>query len=236
MTIERSIGWADDTLNPVGGLCPPEYRCSYCYVPSFYKRFGWETEPHLKLKAFEKARRRKKPTRYFLCSTHDLFGPWIPRHWIVEIFNQVRKLRRHTFLILTKYPERTLDFPSSLDSLDTIPRNCWLGVTITRNEDLRRFWPLGFHRPLTKFISFEPLLGDIGDIHEDVLHRVNWIIIGPLSLPPGGRTQQPKREWVKSLLRQADCYRVPVFMKPNLKWENRREEFPPRPQNRKEKM
>jgi protein gp37 len=219
MTIERSIGWADDTLNPIGGLCPPEYRCSYCYVPSFYDRFGWETEPHLKLEAFGKARRRKKPTRYFLCSTHDLFGPWIPRSWIVGILSEASKLGTHTFLILTKYPERTLDFTNS------IPWNCWLGVTITKNEDLRRFWPLVFHRPRTKFISFEPLLGDIGDIHEDILHRVNWIIVGALSLP-GGRTKQPEREWVESLLRQADQYKVRVFMKPNLKWENRREELP----------
>jgi len=227
VSIEKSIGWVKHTVNPIGGLCPEEYRCSYYYVPPFYDRFGWETAPHLQLEAFEKCRKRKKPTRYFLCSTHDLFGPWIPRDWIVRIFNQVRKLQRHTFLILTKYPERTLDFPQTSDSLDTIPRNCWLGVTITNRDDLRRFWPLGFHRRLTKFISFEPFLGDVGDIHEDVLRRVNWIIIGALTLP-GGRTKQPEREWVKSLLKQADRHKIPVFVKSNLDWPEKRQEIPRR--------
>jgi len=225
MTIEKSIGWVKKTINPIGGLCPEKYRCSYCYVPSFYKRFGWKTEPHLKLEVFEKARRRRKPTRYFLCSTHDLFGDWVPRHWIVQILDDIRKLSRHTFLILTKYPKRTLDFPRISETLDTIPDNCWLGITITSRKDLGRFWPLFFYRPPTKFISFEPLLGDIGDIHEDVLHGVSWIIIGALTLP-GGHTRQPQKEWVESLLRQADQYKVPVFMKPNLKWENKRQELP----------
>lgn len=114
MTIEKSIGWVKHTINPIGGLCPEEYRCSYCYVPPFYKRFGWKTEPHLKLEVFAAVRRRRKPTRYFLCSTHDLFGAWVPRYWIVQILDEIRKLPRHTFLTLTKYPGSDIGFPEAL--------------------------------------------------------------------------------------------------------------------------
>lgn len=217
MSIEKSIGWVKHTINPIGGLCPEEYRCSYCYVPSFYKRFGWKTEPHLKLEAFENARWRRKPTQYFLCSTHDLFGAWIPKRWILEILWEVEQLRQQTFLILTKYPNRALNF--------TFSSNVLLGTTITKQTELTRLDSLGMSAVKRRFVSFEPLLSKITEIFPYRWRDIDWIIIGALTLP-GGRTKQPEREWVESLVEQADRYKIPVFMKENLEWENRRREFP----------
>lgn len=219
MSIEKSIGWVSKTINPIGGLCPREYRCSYCYVPPFYKRFGWKTEPHLKLEVFEQARRRRKPTRYFLCSTHDLFGPWIPKEWIKAVLSTVDTLRQHTFLLLTKYPMRI-----HKQWRVQLPRNLWLGTTITDQEAMLQCCPIGTSGATVRFISFEPLLGSV-IIPDQFWADIDWIIIGALTLP-GGRTRQPEPEWVDSLIWQADRHKIPVFMKDNLEWENRRREFP----------
>lgn len=206
MSIEKSIGWVKHTINPIGGLCPEEYRCSYCYVPSFYKRFGWKTEPHLKLEAFEQARWRRKPTRYFLCSTHDLFGTWVPPHWIRAILSYVEALKRHTFLVLTKYPERVTN--------KELPQNLWLGTTITEQREAVRILCLHLTPVDLHFISFEPLLNKI-ELPLYVWGYIDWIIIGALTLP-GGHTKQPEGEWVESLVKQADLYKIPVFLKDNL--------------------
>lgn len=206
MSIETSIGWVPDTVNPILGLCPEEYRCWYCYASSFYSRFHRDTKPRLHLSAFEKCQRRRKPTRYFLGSTHDLFGPWLPKHWFRGILGYVRALKRHTFLLLTKYPHYAID-------LD-LPDNLWLGTTITKQSEARRVSNLCLTKANLRFISAEPLLGSIRLPVRPCRH-VNWLIIGALSLP-GGRTRQPDPEWVEALLRQADRYKVPVYMKSNL--------------------
>lgn len=207
MSVEKSIGWAEKTLNPILGLCPPEYRCSYCYVPPFYKRFGWDTTPRLDLSVFDAVGKRRKPTRYFLCSTHDLFGEWVPNSWIVDILHQIILNHPHTFCILTKYPDRARNW--------TMPKNAWLGVTVNRKPDIHRVVDLGFCNVGLRSISFEPLLGAV-DMPSNFWGMMDWIIIGALTLP-GGRTKQPEREWVESLIDQAERHKIPIFLKDNLK-------------------
>lgn len=219
MSFETSVGWADRQVNPIKGLCPKEYRCSYCYVPPFYKRFGWDTTPRLDLSVFDTVQKRRKPTRYFLCSTHDLFGPWIPKEWIKAVLSTVDTLKHHTFLLLTKYPMRI-----HKQWRVQLPRNLWLGTTITDSQATLRSAPIGKSGATVRFISFEPLLGLV-KLPEQFWADIDWIIIGALTLP-GGHTKQPEGEWVESLVSQADRHKIPVFMKDNLEWENRRREFP----------
>jgi protein gp37 len=210
MSVETSIGWAKETVNPIKGLCPEEYRCSYCYVPPIYKHWGWDTKPRLHLSAFDKVRKRRKPTRYFLCSTHDLFGPWVADEWIHNILDEVIDNHRHTFCILTKYPARLAGYRNTISS------NCWVGTTITSPEDFYvrvpalSVWP---HR--LRFASFEPLLAEIQETREEYWSLLDWIIIGAQTLP-GGRTKQPEREWVESLISQAERHKIPIFLKDNL--------------------
>ena len=61
--------------------------------------------------------------------------------------------------------------------------------------------------PNTTFVSFEPLLGDIGTVN---LSGIDWIIIGGES---GPHHRPMKIEWARNLVRQAKDQGVAVWMK-----------------------
>lgn len=62
------------------------------------------------------------------------------------------------------------------------------------------------------FISFEPLLGPMGEID---LTGISWIIIGAMT-GPGSKKYQPQSKWIENILRQAEEAEIPVFLKDNL--------------------
>jgi protein gp37 len=178
-----------------------------------YKRFHWNEEVRLDLAVLDKIAKIKEPSRIFICSTHDLFGEWIPDKWIFDIITICQKYPQHTFLLLTKNPKRYLDF--------TFRDNFWLGATLTKQSD---DWRSAFARAVkhrgVKFFSIEPLLGDI-KIPE--LPYINWLIIG-------GLTPTPKHPhiWIDNILKQSDEHNIPVFIKHNAYYPTIRQEFPER--------
>ena len=60
---------------------------------------------------------------------------------------------------------------------------------------------------LRKFISFEPLLGDIGNVN---LSGISWAIIGGES---GPHHRPMKIEWARNIVRQAKEQDVAIWMK-----------------------
>ncbi|EQD46131.1 Phage Gp37Gp68 [mine drainage metagenome] len=67
-------------------------------------------------------------------------------------------------------------------------------------------WNQAIHSGI-KFISFEPLLGDIGEVD---LTGISWIIIGGES----GTNHRPMEiEWARNLVKQAKEQGVAVWMK-----------------------
>jgi len=210
--VANTIGWATYTINPIKGLC--QGGCWYCYARRMYQRFKWNKEIRLDLSVLDNIDKIKEPSRIFLCSTHELFGEWIPDKWIFDIITKCQKYSQHIFLLLTKNPKRYLDF--------TFRDNFWLGETIT--DDKRT--PIMKREKGITFISYEPLMSDVIPI----FRYTNWVIIGALT----GRGlncdyKYPRETWIRHILEAADKFNVPVFMKNNLKpyWEGEfRQEFP----------
>lgn len=137
-----------------------------------------------------------------------MFHPSIPKEWRDIIFQDIRERPQHRFYILTKFPEN-IDRP--------MPDNVWLGVTVTNNGDMINSWRLSRKESRIKFISIEPILEEIDPymIH----YSCNWIIVGRLT--GYGNKYDPKKEWIKRLVRKARDRRIPIFLKDNLKeiWE-----------------
>ncbi len=212
----NDIGWCNYTVNPIKGLC--QGGCWYCYARRMYKRFKWPQEVIYRPEELNKIAQIKKPSRIFICSTHDLFGDWISDKWIFDIITKLQNYPQHTFLLLTKSPQRYLDF--------TFRDNFWLGETIT---DLNRS-PIMKREKGISFISFEPLLEDLYPIPRSILRYTDWVIIGALTgkgLNCDGK--YPRETWIRHILEDADKYNIPVFLKNNLKpyWEGKlRQEFP----------
>ena len=196
---KSKIEWTDYTWNPIKGLCP--VRCWYCYARKIYKRFGWEKELLLKPSGSYRIK-ATKPSKIFVCSTMELFHPDIPRSWRKIIFGVIESNPHHTFQILTKMPEN-IDRP--------MPRNVWLGVSVTRAPDMWGTNVLKRKETKVSFISLEPFLDEITGIPE----WLDWLIVGKLT--GHGKKYDPPREWIIDIVNVARDYKIPLFMKENLK-------------------
>jgi len=93
------------------------------------------------------------------------------------------------------------------------PRNVWLGVTVCNRDEL---WkadellkiPAAYH-----FVSFEPLLGDLGNIPN--LDPLDLVILGGES-GPGARPLHP--DWARSVRDQCKEAGVPFHFKQWGEW------------------
>ena len=156
--------------------------------------------------------KRKTPARIFVSSMGDLFGEWVPDIWIEDVFAACKRAPQHTYLFLTKNPQRYCDLASA-GKLPTEP-DFWYGTTITGPD-----MPFFFWDKVNTFVSVEPLLEPFDTEAtggENPFERVGWVIIGAMT-GPGSRKQQPKREWVEAIVKKAREAGAAVFMKDSLK-------------------
>lgn len=222
--ISKTIKYADKSLNPYPGCWGPGGTrekpnwCSYCYARRIAERFrgtkawpnGFDPTPHFdRLKELGRASR---PYRVFMGDSSDLFGDWVTSgdiRFILRATQLYSTRRRHTYLFLTKNPQRLAEF-------NPWPSNCWVGATGT---DATMFWQAQFALAKViapvKFISAEPLLGSL-NIAEFNPACVNWVILGGLT-GPGGSKSYPKPEWVAEIEAAADKAGIPVWEKENLR-------------------
>ena len=147
--------------------------------------------------------RWKKPSTIFVCSMSDLFHKDVSFDFIDKVFGIIRSTPQHNYQILTKRAERMAEYFSSRN----IPHNAWLGVTIeAKRTKLRIDYIRNLKAPI-RFISFEPLLEDLGELD---LTGINWIIVGGES---GTQARPMKEEWVLNIKKQADKLHIPFFFK-----------------------
>src|SRR4030066_1617051 len=194
-----NIEWTEFVSNPIKGKCGhfKTSRCGgYCYAEAIRKRFKQPEAMSWHPEELEAIRRRKKPATIFVGSAYDLFGAWVPKDWIRQIVQTARDCPRHTFLFLTKNPQRHLEFE--------FPGNCWTGYTDTGEGKSK-----GANFAMKKgFISFEPLLGGIIDIDPST----KQVIIGAQT---GPGTIKPENKWVWDII-DSSPKEAAIFVKNNL--------------------
>lgn len=243
------IGYCDATWNPVTGCLGPggtpkePRRCPYpCYAETLangrlqklYTKYGnaiidrgtalgahtdpfWPRYWEWRL---EQPQKRRKRTRIFVCDMADLFHAYVPTEVIDEVLASCRRAPQHIYLFLTKNPARYADFAPW-------PDNCWLGTTVTNQQDWDERWPeMDGLKAAVKWVSFEPVLGAI-DLAV-VPDQLAWAVIGAQT---GPLARQPNAEWVTGLVTDdLGLFGVPVFTKDNLDCEGmgieRRREMP----------
>jgi protein gp37 len=175
-----------------------------------YKRFKWDETIRFDQTSFFKL--PDKPSRIFVGSTMELFGDWVKPEWLNTILTICRQHKEHTFIFLTKQPQ---NLPKEL------PDNCWVGVSATNSKMfISNVYILSHVKAGKRFVSFEPLLGDISEncglsldyVLEDA--GINWLIIGQQT--PVKISAMPKVGWVEEIVTAADTASIPVFLKDNL--------------------
>ena len=95
--------------------------------------------------------------------------------------------------------------------------NVWLGVTVESQKHLSRVEKLKEIPAAIKFISAEPLIGEIkfNDYSPDLLNGIDWIIVGGESGFEFGEYRYRKCEldWIESIINEAKASDVKVFVK-----------------------
>jgi protein gp37 len=148
--------------------------------------------------------------KIFISSMGDMFSEGVEAVWVNDILGMVQYCTRLNFLVLTKRPDRILELVHS-----TIPRNLWLGVSVTCQEDAWRIDMLRRELPVShKFVSFEPLHGPI----TTDLQGIEWAIVGGETGNRKGKIL-PELEWICNLLDIARASNIPVFLKNNIRTE-----------------
>jgi protein gp37 len=203
MAKNSAIEWTDGTWNPWYGCIKVSPGCRNCYMYREQKQYGGNPYDVRRSKTrFQEPLKWQDGRAIFTCSWSDFFldkaGSWRPEAW--EIIQQTP---RHTYLILTKRPER---IEAHLPEGWPWP-HVWLGVSIESRAYLWRADVLRRIPAAGRFLSLEPLLEDLGPLD---LRGISWVIVGGES----GPTPRPMApEWIRSIRDQCVAAHVPFFFK-----------------------
>lgn len=214
MSQNSAIEWTEATWNPVRGCVKVSPGCAHCYAETFAERWrgipghAYEQGFDLRLvpEKLNEPRRIKKPTTFFVNSMSDLFQEGVPSAHIDAVFATMRDCPQHTFQVLTKRAERMRDYMNGLGWLEPLP-NVWLGVSVENQRWLERIDSLKDTPAAVRFVSFEPLLEDVGAL---VLDGIQWCIVGGES-GPGARPFHIS--WARSIVAECKRQNVAVFVK-----------------------
>jgi protein gp37 len=177
MADKSRIEWTDATWNPLRGCSRVSDGCRNCYAETVAARFsgpgmayeglihpstkGWNGQVRLIPELLRQPWDWVKPRRIFVNSMSDLFHESVPFEYIAAVFFIMAHTTRHTYQVLTKRPQRMLDFLQWLKTYD--PENqreegdelwgYWLGDAISDAAD---------QVPAMKALEWEPSRGKRG--------------------------------------------------------------------------
>lgn len=210
MAAKSTIEWTEVTWNPVTGCDKVSAGCKNCYAERMAKRLqamGVEQysngfELTLAPQALDLPRKWKKQRIVFVNSMSDLFHDKVPTEYIKKVF-KVMNETDHIYQILTKRSERLQSVASELSWTE----NIWMGVSVENQTFTNRIEHLQGTGAKIKFLSIEPLIGEIRELNLD---SINWVIVGGES---GPRARKMKKEWVDFVKQRCEESNVPFFFK-----------------------
>ena len=215
MAENSAIEWTNATWNPVTGCSKLSAGCDHCYAERFSERFrgvaGHPFEPGFDLtlrpERLKQPEHWRRPRLIFVNSMSDLFHKDIPRKFVESVFDTMEAADWHVYQVLTKRSSLMRDFVNQrYDGLEP-PNHIWLGVSIENASALGRLRHLKRTNAATRFVSFEPLLGPLGNVD---LVGVHWAITGGES-GPGARSMDA--QWVREIRDQCLAQGVSFFFK-----------------------
>lgn len=261
MAEHSSIEWTDATWNVIVGCSRVSKGCENCYAERLAggrlkhteSRKGltretshgpvWTGETRLVEKWLDQPLRWSRPRRIFVCAHGDLFHDSVSNEQIAVVFAVMAAAPRHTFQVLTKRPERAVQwfhwfkwlpedddasagvFSPRLMNVDWPLPNVWIGTSIEDQKTADERIPYLLEIPAAvRFLSAEPLLGPI-DLRDwfDAGHETGgpagWVgdPIGIQWIIVGGESgpnaRPMKSEWARQIRDDCEEANVPFFFK-----------------------
>jgi len=208
---DTNIEWADATWNIVTGCTKHSEGCKNCYAEKMHKRLTAMGQTKYK-DPFEKVtfhteelgRLFGKNKKIFVNSMSDTFHKDITDLEIGYILTACQIQPLNTFQVLTKRAERLPNFE--------YPKNVWLGVSVESAQHKNRIDYLKQTDAYVKFLSCEPLLGDLGELD---LRGIDWVIAGGES---GHNARPVHPDWVRNIQEQCKAQGVAFFFKQWGEW------------------
>ena len=216
MSDNSHIEWTDATWNPLRGCTKVSPGCAHCYAATFAERFrGVPGHPYeqgfdLRLvpEKLEEPLKWRRPRHVFVNSMSDLFHEQVPSEYVGRVIETMRRADWHIFQVLTKRASRMREllisqFPEALKLT-----NVWWGVSVEdRKHGVPRIAELQRIPTVTRFLSVEPLLEDLGTLD---LRGIAWVIVGGES---GWKARPMREEWVTNVLHQSEAAGAEFFFK-----------------------
>ena len=240
---DTKIEWAQKVWNPVSGCTKVSQGCKNCYAKTLHDRRHTAYLNGAQLPAqyavpFEQVQlipgrlddplRWREPKRIFVNSVSDLFHPDVNSRFIASVWLVMQRASQHTFMILTKRPERMQELISEWTTghspvswPDWPLPNVWLGVSVEDQKAADERIPQLLETPAAvRFVSAEPLLGAVHLLGSVKTEKhwfsapmrgglINWVICGGES-GPGARPMHPA--WALSLRDQCQAAGAPFFL------------------------
>lgn len=156
MANKSNITWTDATWNPWMGYTKVSQGCKNCYMHRILQNKGNQV---VKTKQMRAPYNWKKGKYIFTCSMSDFF---IEEADLLrnDAWEVIKNTQHHTYLILTKRPERILEcLPKDWSQKNY--SNVWLGVSVEKQENTNRIEQLGKIPCQLRWVSFEPLLEEV---------------------------------------------------------------------------
>ena len=215
MATQTAIEWTDATWNPVSGCTKVGRGCDHCYAERLAERFrGTPGHPFehgfdltLRPHKLSEPLAWRRPRRIFVNSMSDLFHKDIPREFLDRVFDTMEQARWHNFQVLTKRSSLMRSYVNRRYVSGSAPAHIWVGVSIEDRRSIGRLGHLAQTRAGVRFVSFEPLLEDLGQLD---LENIHWAIVGGES-GPKARPVDPN--WVRSIREQCALQDVAFFFK-----------------------
>lgn len=229
---KSKIEWTDYTFNPWIGCTKVSQGCKFCYAErdnQFYRwnKAGWGPQADRRrtsaanwkkpLQWNAEAKKTGQRMRVFCASLADVFDDHasILPELRSELWYLIEQTPELDWMLLTKRPE---NFASMLPK-GPVLENVWLGVTAEDQENADKRIPILLSTPaLVRFVSCEPLLGDVDlsrwlwnvDPRRSAKTSLDWVIAGCES---GYTARSADPDWFRSL--QSQCYAAltPFFLK-----------------------
>ncbi len=214
MAKNSQIEWTHHTFNPWWGCSKVSPACQNCYADLWARRMGhnlWGqsaprrffTAAHWKepITWNEEARLDRVRRRVFCASMADVFEKRLELNSLRKrLWGLIQETPWLDWLLLTKRPQL---IESMIPWGQNWPANVWIGTTVENQSFAEERLPhLLKHQAAVRFVSCEPLLGNI-DLrpwfHRRGFEPIDWVIAGGES-GPGARPMHP--DWATDLLKQ----------------------------------
>lgn len=259
-----AIEWTNKTWNPLVGCSKISEGCRNCYaikeahrlagnpnakISGVYQglterkgdRTEWTGLVKFIPERLEIPLKTRKPTMWFVNSMSDLFHESVGDSELNRIFSVMGQCPQHIFQVLTKRPDRMLDYmlrwkgllehtPRSFSDAPIPPLpNVWLGVTVENQKTADERIPLLLQTPASvRFLSCEPLLEEVDlqlwarqtlkGLRFEGLSRQGEVVEPGIDwVIVGGESGSKARNcdtgWIYSIVRQCKNANVPCFVK-----------------------